>query len=131
MLYILLAMFSASTFQGCKKEQNSPMTGLHSSTEFIAGTWKAEKYTIDGEDYTSSISGYTETYSKEGNYHYSLGSIAEINNWFFKNNNKEVSITGISNNLSNTLYILKLEVNEFWYYYMDGNDRKELHLIQQ
>ena len=36
---------------------------------------------------------------------------------------------GSDGHSSGTLYILKLEEKQFWYYTMDGNDKYEYHLV--
>lgn len=128
---ILLAGLMIPTIQGCKKYQDGPLLSLHSRAERVANTWKVDNYKENGNDYTSLVAGYTETYSKEGAYSYSWGSLAGTGTWAFQNNDAEIRITGTSNQSSVTLTILKLEEKQFWYYYMDGNDKKEFHMIQQ
>ena len=86
---------------------------------------------MNGNDYTSLLADYTETFSKDGNYSYSWGSIAGTGTWTFENNDEEIQLTGISNQSSYRMIILKLEEKTFWYYYMDGNDRKEFHMVQR
>lgn len=130
-LVILFAGLMITTFQSCKKYPDGPLISFHSRTERVANTWKVDNYKINGTDYTSLVSGYTETYTKDGNYYYSFGSLAGTGSWAFQNKDAEIRITGINHQSSETLYILKLEEKEFWYYYMDGNDKKEFHMIQQ
>jgi hypothetical protein len=117
--------------QSCKKYADGPLISLNSKTERVANTWKVDNYKINGNDYTSLVSGYTETYTKDGNYYYTFGSLSGTGTWAFQNNNEEVRITGIDHQSSETLYIQKLEEKQFWYYYMDGNDKKEFHMIQE
>jgi hypothetical protein len=130
---LLLAVFFGVIMidQGCQKYTDGPFLSLHSRTERVANTWKIDNYKINGSDYTSLLSGYVETYSKDGNFSFSWGSSAGTGKWTFQNKDNEIRITGTSNTSSKTLYILKLEEKEFWYYYMDGNDKKEFHMIQQ
>jgi hypothetical protein len=75
------------------------------------------------------MSGYTETYTKNGNYSYTWHFFGGSGKWEFQNHDSEVRITGVSGQSSETLFILKLEEKEFWYYYMDGNDKKEFHMV--
>ena len=117
--------------QSCKKYSDGPMISLNSRTERVANTWKVDNYKINGNDYTSLVSNYTETYTTGGDYSFQWGIISGTGKWAFQNNDAEIRITGIDNQSSETLYIQKLEEKQLWYYYMDGNDKKELHLIQQ
>jgi hypothetical protein len=123
-----LIMFS---IQSCKKYSDGPLVDFHSRTERVANTWKVDNYKINGNDFTSLVSSYTETYTKGGDYSFHWGILDGTGKWAFQNNDAEIRITGIDNQSSETLYILKLEEKQFWYYYMDGNDKKEFHMIQQ
>jgi hypothetical protein len=127
----LLAGITFTTIQSCKKDPEGPMVSFHSPTQRVSRTWKLDNYKVNGTDYTSLYSGYTETYSKEGNYSYEWGIISGTGTWTFQNKNKEIQIKGSSNQSDHTLYIQKLEEKQFWYYYMDGNDKKEFHLVQK
>lgn len=129
-LIILIAGLIITTNPGCKKYEDGPMLSIHSRTERVANTWKVDNYKVNGSDYTSLVAGYIETYSKDGNYSYSWGGFSGTGSWTFQNNDREIRIIGVSHQSSETLYILKLEEKQFWYYYFDGNDRKELHMIQ-
>ena len=129
-LMILIAAITIPSIQSCKKYPDGPMLSFHSRTERVANTWKVDNYKINGNDFTSLMSGYTETYTKDGNYSFSWGNLDGTGKWAFQNKDAEVRITGIDHQASETLYILKLEEKQFWYYYMDGNDRKEFHMIQ-
>ena len=93
-------------------------------------TWKIDNYHENGVDLTSLMGGYTETYTKSGNYSYSWGVLNGTGTWAFQNSDANIQLTGISNQKTYTLVILKLEQTEFWYYYMDGSNKKEFHMIQ-
>jgi len=130
---IVIVLFSGTmllSVQGCKKYNDGPLISLASRTERVANTWKVDNYKVNGNDYTSLVTNYTETYTKNGNYSYEWGSFSGTGTWAFQNNDKEIRITGTDNQTSITLFILKLEEKQFWYYYMDGNDKKEFHMIQ-
>lgn len=116
---------------GCKKYEDGPMLSFRSRTERVANTWKVDNYKLNGTDFTSLVAGYTETFNTDGNYSYSWGILSGTGKWEFQNNNKEIKISGIDKQSSETLYIQKLEEKQFWYYYFDGNDRKEFHMIQK
>jgi len=128
-LVILSASLVMLSAEGCKKYPDGPTFTLHSRTERVANTWKVDNYKINGDDYTSLMSDYTETYTKDGNYSYVWGSLSGSGLWKFQNKDKEIALTGINNQSNYTLVILKLEEKEFWYYYMDGSDKKEFHMI--
>lgn len=130
LLFALFITIMSVNMQSCNKYEDGPFFSLRSRAERVANTWKIENYKINGNDYTSLTSGYTETYSKDGNFSYSWGNISGTGTWSFQNKDKEIKIVGTSNMADMTLFILKLEEKEFWYYYMDGNDKKEFHLIE-
>jgi hypothetical protein len=129
-LAILLVGFIMPTIQSCKKYPDGPLISFRSRTERVSQTWKVDNYQLNGTDLTSLMSGYTETYTKEGNYSYSWGAINGTGTWAFQNSDANIQLTGITNQGTYTLVILKLEQTEFWYYYMDGSNKKEFHMIQ-
>ncbi len=128
---LLFAAFTITGFESCKKYPEGPAFSLRTRTQRVANTWKVENYKVNGTDYTSLVADYTETYSKDGNYSYSWGSFAGTGTWSFENSDEEIQLTGISNQSSYRMIILKLEEKTFWYYYMDGSDRKEFHMVQR
>ena len=127
---IIFAGLMIPAIQSCKKYPDGPLISFRSRTERVANTWKVDNYKKNGNDYTSLMSGYTETYSKDGNYSYTWGNLSGTGKWAFQNSDKEIKLNGINNQSSQTLVILKLEEKQFWYYYMDGNDKKEFHMVQ-
>jgi hypothetical protein len=127
----LIAAFTMTTIQSCKKYEEGPAISLHSRAERVANTWKVENYKINETDYTSGTSDYSETFSKDGDYSYQWGAFSGSGKWAFQNDDAEIRITGTNTQPSQTLFILKLKEKEFWYYYMDGNDRHEFHLLQK
>ena len=128
-LLILLAGFIIPTIQSCKKYPDGPLISLRTRTERVANTWKVDNYKRNGTDYTSTMTDYIETYTKDGNYSYSWHIFGGTGKWAFQNHDKEIALTGLNNQSNYTLVILKLEEKEFWYYYMDGSDKKEFHMI--
>jgi hypothetical protein len=117
--------------QCCKKYPDGPQFSFRSRTTRVANTWKVAKYMVNDKDLTSQVTDYTETYTNDGNYSYSWGKYKGTGTWAFQNQDLEIRLTGITNQSSYTMVILKLEEKEFWYYYLDGNDRKEFHMIQK
>jgi hypothetical protein len=127
---ILFASLMIFGFQSCQKYSDGPFISLSTRTERVANKWKIDNYKLNGSDLTSLYSNYSETFTTEGDYSYQWGIISGTGKWAFQNNDEEIKINGIDNQSSQTLFIQKLEEKEFWYYYIDGNDKKEFHLIQ-
>jgi hypothetical protein len=130
--FILLAAISlwfAATTQSCQKYPDGPMFSLRSRTERVSNDWKIDNYSINGSDFTSLVSNYTETFSSNGDYSYSWGLLDGTATWKFQNNDEEIQLTGTNNQSDRNLFIQKLEEDAFWYYYMDGNNKYEIHLI--
>ncbi len=131
-LFILLLVGTMTPIlQGCNKYSEGPILSVVSRTERLANIWKVENYKIDGTDYTSIVSNYTEIFSKSGAYSYDWGILGGSGTWAFQNNDMEVKLTGNDNQTSRTLYILKLEEKALWYYYTENDKRHELHLSQK
>jgi hypothetical protein len=128
---VIFAAFVAIGIQGCSKYPDGQMINFQSRTERVANNWKVDNYKVNDVDYTSLVTDYTELYTKEGNYSYQWSLFSGTGTWEFQNRDTEILITGINNQSNTTLVILKLEEKEFWYYYMDGDDKKEFHLVQQ
>lgn len=126
---IVLCALAIPTTQSCKKYEDGPVFSLRTRTARVANTWKVENYKINGDDFTSLVSSYTETFTKKGAYSYSWGILDGSGTWEFQNKDAEIKLSGNDGQASRTLFILKLEENAFWYYYMDGNNKNELHLI--
>lgn len=115
----------------CKKYPDGPLLSLRTRTERLSNNWKIDNYKINGTDYTSLIPNYTETFTKKGSYNYSWSVFDGSGTWSFQNKDKEVKLTGSDSQASRTLHLLKLEEKTLWYYYMDGNDKHEMHLNQK
>lgn len=129
-MMILLGGLVILGTESCSKYPDGPTVSFRSRAERVANTWKIDNYKVNGTDYTSLMSGYTETFTKDGNYSYSWGSLNGSGLWSFQNKDEEIRLTGINNQSDHTLFILKLEEKQFWYYYMDGGDMKEFHMVQ-
>lgn len=126
-IFIIVASLTS-----CKKYEEGPALSLRSKTARVANTWKVESYTINGADNTQSLNSinYTEFYDKDGNYSYSTSVGSGSGKWEFQSDKEQIKRSGVSGQSSETLYILKLKEKEFWYYYLDGNDRHEVHLME-
>jgi hypothetical protein len=125
----LISIWFATTAQSCQKYSDGPMFSLRSRTERVANEWKVDNYSINGTDFTSLVSNYTETFTSNGGYSYSWGLLDGSGTWKFQNNDEEIQLSGTDNQSDRKLIIQKLEEDAFWYYYMDGNNKYEIHLV--
>ena len=128
-LLILFTALLTMSFEGCKKYPEGPLISFRTRTARVAQSWKIDNAKKNGSDYTSFVTSYTETYTKGGDYSYVWGILGGTGKWAFQNSDKEIALTGVSNQSSHTLVILKLEEKSFWYYYIDGSDKYEFHMI--
>jgi hypothetical protein len=126
MFAVSLSLFALTS---CNKYEDGPGISLRTRTERVSNTWKVENYKVNGSDFTSLLNDYRETFTKSGNYSYTWNSLNGTGTWVFQNKDQEIRLTGNDNQSSRTFIILKLEEKSFWYYYMDGNDKHEIHLI--
>ncbi len=131
LLLLIISSIALISTQSCKKYPENNGISLRSKSERVANTWQVENYKINGTDFTSLVSNYNETFTKNGAYSYSWGNKDGSGAWTFQNDYKEIKLNGNDDQANRTIYILKLEEKAFWYYYMDGNDRHDLHLISK
>jgi hypothetical protein len=130
MILAIFAGFSLVGTQSCSQYPDNEGITLVSRIERVTNTWKVDNYKVNDVDFTSLLTAYTETYTREGDFSFQWAILGGTGTWSFQNNYAEIKINGVDNLSSRTLYILKLEEKSFWYYYMDGNDKKEFHMIQ-
>jgi hypothetical protein len=129
-MLIMISGILVFGIQGCNKYPDGPTISFKSRTDRISNVWKVDNYKVNGTDFTTLVSGYTETFTKGGTYSYNWGILSGSGTWQFQNKDEEVKISGLNNQSDVTLFILKLEEKQFWYYIMDGDDKKEFHMIQ-
>ena len=129
LLLVLTLIILSPVFESCQKYPDGPSFSLRSRKARVANTWTVENYKVNGTDFTSLVASYTETFSKDGDYSYSWGLLSGSGNWTFQNKDAEIKLNGTDEQASRTLYITKLEEKSFWYYYLDGSDKYEIHLI--
>ncbi|MFN0030991.1 MAG: hypothetical protein ACKVOR_02415 [Flavobacteriales bacterium] len=125
----LTCIVAIGTLASCNKYEDGPGISLRSRRERVANTWQVENYKVNGSDLTSLVADYTETFTKDYDYSYQWGSLDGTGTWVFQNNDEEINLTGTDDQTSRILEIEKLEEKAFWYYYMDGDDKHEIHLI--
>lgn len=118
-------------FHSCSQYPDNSGITFVSKMDRVSKAWKVENYKVNDVDYTSLYASYTETYTKQAAYSFQWAILGGTGIWAFQNKDAEIQITGGSNVITKTLYILKLEEKSFWYYYMDGDSRKEFHLVPQ
>lgn len=127
-----IILIIGTSLTGCKKYEDGPALSLRSKTARVANTWKVESYTINGFDNTSSLTSinYTETYDKDGNYSYNSSLGSGSGKWEFQSDKEQIKRSGVAGQSTETLFILRLKEKEFWYYFLDGNNRHEIHLAE-
>ena len=128
---ILLSTATMFGFQSCSQYPDNDGITLQSKTDRLSRAWKVENYKVNEVDYTSLVAAYNETFNKTGSYSFQWAILGGTGTWEFHNNYAEIQITGVTNVTSRTLTILKLETTALWYYYMDGTDKKEYHMVPQ
>ena len=128
---VVLSVLMLVGVQSCSQYPDNSGITLISKVDRISKTWKVDNYKINDVDYTSLVTSYTETYTKQGAYSYQWAILGGTGTWEFQNKDAEIRISGDSNLTSRTIFILKLEENEFWYYYIDGADKKEFHFVKK
>ena len=128
---VVLAVLMLVGAQSCSQYPDNNGITLVSKVDRVSKTWKVDNYKINGVDYTSLVTAYTETYTKQGAFSFQWAILGGSGTWEFQNKDAEIRITGDSNLTSRTIFILKLEDTEFWYYYMDGADKKEFHFVRK
>ncbi len=131
LVVVLLVALMGLMAQSCSQYPDNNGITLVSKTDRLSRVWKVDNYKLNDVDFTSLVANYTETFTKDGNYSYQWAILGGTATWTFQNKDAEIQITGVTNQASKTLYILKLEENSFWYYYIDGTDKKEFHMIPQ
>ena len=88
----LAAMLVATTFTACKKYPDGPEFSLLTRGNRLSNAWKVENYKVNGTDFTSLVSSYTETFSKSGAYSYSWGILNGAGTWGFIDNDSKIII---------------------------------------
>ena len=127
----LFSLMMIIGISGCKKYPDNNGIDLTTTKSRLSHLWSVDNYKVNGVDLTSLVTSYTETFTSEGLYTYKWGIIEGAGTWAFQNGDKEILISGVTNQSNKTLYILKLQDMQFWYYFMDGSDKKEFHMIQK
>lgn len=130
---IIIVSLMIITLQSCSKYEDGPFVSLKSKQERVSNSWRVEKYLSNGTDYTSNYEGYTETYTKAGDYLFTsnsfFGTTSGSGKWELQNHGTEVLRSAVDGQDNRVLIILRLTEDEFWYYYMDGDDKREFQLI--
>jgi hypothetical protein len=74
-LSVLLFLITLTTvgFQSCSIYPENEEFTIVSKAERVANVWKVDNYKVNDVDYTSLVTSYTETFTKDGNYSYQWG----------------------------------------------------------
>jgi hypothetical protein len=127
---IFAMLLSLAIVTGCKKYEDGPRISLLSRTKRVSDTWTVQQLLVNGVDQTSTVpAGYSETYTKDGAFSFTSNAGSGSGKWAFQNNDLEIKVSGVSSKSSETLFILKLKGDHFWYYAMVGSDKYEYHMI--
>lgn len=125
---IVLLLFLSS----CGKYEEGPGFTVRTKTHRVVNSWVIEHWFINGGEVNPLVPfDYTETYEKDGAYSYTSSAASGSGTWEFQSDKAEIKRSGVSGQSTETLVILRLKEKEFWYYYMDGNDKHEFHLKQK
>lgn len=114
-LSILFAAFAVLFLVSCGKYEEGPGISLRSKASRIDGSWKVEKYTEDGADFTSDYASLTFEFTKDGSYTVSdayLGQL-ETGSWELTSNNEDFTFT-FSDGTTEAYKILRLTNSDFW-----------------
>ncbi len=128
-LSVLAGVFVLTVIPGCNKYPEGPSLSLRTRKARLVNDWRIENYKFNDTDLTSLVTGYSETFTKNDDYSYEWGLANGSGTWAFIEDYEKVKLTGSDDQSSRTLVILKLEEKALWYYYMDGNDRNEYHMV--
>lgn len=140
----LILGLSAIVLFGCEKYDEGGLVGK-AEKRLTAHKWKLDTYLRNGNDETSQllISNFTETFSEGESLTRSYtdtdgDAFSETGSWSFDNDKQQIKLSGVSSieltdetsTVSTSDYnILKLKKDELWYYYENGGDEHEFHLV--
>ncbi len=139
---VSIALVSIGIFVGCKKYENGGP--IRKANKRIVNTWKLKSYLRNNTDETSSllISDYTEVYGEGGSLTRSYNDQSndhksDAGTWELNDDKTSVRTMGVGSiELTNetstvsasTIYILRLDKEEFHYYFENGGDTHEFRL---
>ena len=130
-LSILFAAFAVVFLASCGKYEDGPGFSLRSKASRIAGSWTIDKYTIDGVDYSSDLSGITWDFTKAGaftsSYTYAGQTFTDNGTWALTSNDENVTLTDSFGD-SESYKILRLTNSEFWFSETYSGVTSEYHL---
>ena len=139
----LAAIIAASAMiYSCGKYDDGPKISLASKKSRIAGTWKVDKYLLDGVDKTSDyrlgIASESFVVAKDGKYTYSQTNTAlwggkagsDAGKWEFIDKKEEFrSLSDTSGAVWDTTKITRLTQKEFWVKSVSKSQAIEIHFI--
>ena len=126
-LSILFAAFAVVLLASCGKYDDGPGFSLRSKSSRIAGSWKVEKYTSDGVDYTSFAANGTWEFTKEGSFIYTDSPFTDTGKWELTSNDRDLTITFLDGSIQ-SFKILRLTNAELWFSVTSVGVTDEYHL---
>jgi|CXWL01.1.fsa_nt_gi hypothetical protein len=144
LLHVLGLILLITGFTACKKYDEG---GLISKTEKnLKNNWKLVQYLKNGVDKTSTllISNYLESYADNGIYSRSYtdkngAPVSDDGRWIFSKDEKKLNISDVgsieitleSGTVSSSYFsILKLDKNDYWYFFTNGGANHEFHFVK-
>ena len=82
---VVLSVLMLVGVQSCSQYPDNSGITLISKVDRISKTWKVDNYKINDVDYTSLVTSYTETYTKQGAYSYQWAILGGTGTWVFQN----------------------------------------------
>ncbi len=145
-LSIIVLFLVCFIMSSCKKYDEGGF--VYNTEKNLKTSWTLQKYLRNSVDETSylKIKNYEETYADAESYIRSYidedgNKFAGVGKWSFDKQSKELKISGVSSlkintpstsTVSSSYYkIIKLNDSEFWYYYENGGDTHEFHLVRK
>ena len=126
--YFFLFLFIAGAFSYCNKYEEGHAISFRSKKCRLVNTWKTEFVSINGVNYSDTISPPDETYFKD----YRHETISNEGTWEFNADKTKIILTHyIGGTSTQTLTILKLTRRSFWYSTTYSNQVYEIHLVSE
>ena len=139
--FALIIAVSATVYS-CRKYEDGPKISFSSKKSRIAGTWKVDKYLLDGVDKTSdyrlAIASESFVVAKDGKYTYSQSNTTllggqtstDAGKWEFIDKKEEFrSLSDTSGAVWDTTKITRLTQKEFWVKSVSKSQAIEIHFI--
>jgi len=140
---IALLLLTSIVITGCKKYDEGGPIGK--ADKHLKKSWRIDKYYRNGTDETSKllISNFREEFKDGSVYIRSYidkdgKASSESGNWQFDNDKFQINLSGVgsidltdeTSTVSTSDYnILRLKKDELWYFFQNGGDRHDFHMV--